>query len=289
MLIRLRLLTACWGPCTAGQVPRGPRLALYACVITSFVTRPTPLPGFPSATRNRLLAAVAAHATDLMTLFELVEFRPGELVAEPDRVLEYAYFPETAVISLITIMRNGAMIEAAAIGNEGVVGLPLALSGRQTVERRTIAQVPGRAVRVPAAALRTALNQHPHLHALFLRYAEALLSQSMQSSGCTKLHSMPKRCARWLLMTHDRVGADTFWLTQQYLAFMLAVRRATVNAIAGALQREGLIRYQRGRVTVLDRVGLEAASCECYDVIRRAYQSQLVADGSVDAASSTGA
>jgi CRP-like cAMP-binding protein len=276
------------GACTASRVRRGPRFALYASVTTLLESPARTEAGYPNGTRNRLLAAVAAQATDLTALFEPVEFGPGQLIAEPDHTLEYAYFPETSVISLITIMRNGAAIEAAAIGNEGVVGLPLALSGRQIVERRTIAQVPGRAIRVPAAALRTALHQHPHLHERFLRYAEALLSQAMQSSGCTKLHSMPKRCARWLLMTHDRVGSDTFWLTQQYLAFMLAVRRATVNAIAGALQRQGLIRYQRGRVTILDRVGLEAASCECYAVIRRAYENQLDREGSLGPDSSVG-
>lgn len=289
MRVRSRPLEGRWSPCTAPQIPRGPRLALHDCVTISLVVPPNVETRSPDGTRNRLLAAVAAHASGLTALFEPLEFGPGQVIAEPGHMMDYAYFPETVVISLITTMRSGATIEAAAVGNEGFVGVPLALSGRPSVERKTIAQVPGRAIRVPAVALRTALHQHPQLHARFLRYAEALLSQSMQSTACTKLHSMPKRCARWLLMTQDRVGSDTFWLTQQYLAFMLAVRRATVNTIAGALQRQGLIRYQRGRVTILDRVGLEAASCECYDVIRRAYENQLVTEGSAGAPSSAGA
>jgi CRP-like cAMP-binding protein len=238
----------------------------------------------PLGTRNLLLSAVATMAPELVGQFEPVDFRSGQIIANADEPLAHAYFPETAVISLITVMQDGSVMEAAAIGNEGLVGLSLALGGLGQVDRRTIAQVPGRAVRVPATELRSALVRYPQLHARFLHYAEALLSQAMQSGGCTKLHSMSKRCARWLLMTHDRVGADTFWLTQQYLAFMLAVRRATVNAVAGALQRSGLISYRRGRVTILDRAGLEATSCECYAVIRRAYDRQLGTVGGDSAA-----
>jgi len=241
----------------------------------------------PPATRNYLLSAVATMAPELVNRFEPVEFRSGQIIADADEPLAYAYFPETAVISLITVMQDGAVMEAAAVGNEGLVGLSLALGGLGQVDRRTIAQVPGRAIRVPAGELRSALLRYPELHGRFLHYAEALLSQAMQSGGCTKLHSMTKRCARWLLMTHDRVGADTFWLTQQYLAFMLAVRRATVNAVAGALQRSGLIRYRRGRVTILDRAGLEATSCECYAVIRRAYDRQLGTVGGGTAATAS--
>jgi CRP-like cAMP-binding protein len=244
--------------------------------------------GQPLKTRNYLLPALVATAPELADLFEPIELRSGQVIAEANAPAGHAYFPETAVVSLITVMRDGSAMEAAAVGNEGMVGISLALSGQMEADRRTIAQVPGRAVRVPATALRETLLRHPMLHALFLRYAQALLAQAMQSGGCTKLHSMPRRCARWLLMTHDRVGADTFWLTQQYLAFMLAVRRATVNAIAGALQREKLIQYQRGRLTILDRQGLEKESCECYGVIRRAYDRQLAWDGSAAEGSSLG-
>ena len=111
---------------------------------------------------------------------------------------------------------------------------------------------------------------------MFLRYTEALLFQVMQSGACNQLHSLPERCARWLLMTHDRVGADSFILTQSYLAIMLAVRRASVSGVAAALQRNGLINYRRGRITILDRGGLESASCECYGRIRREYDRQFV-------------
>jgi CRP-like cAMP-binding protein len=231
-------------------------------------------PAIPS--RNRLVAALAASAPEVLDHLEPVDLGVGQLLAQPGEALTHVYFPETAVISLITVMRDGSAIEAAAIGNEGYIGVSLALGGISHVTRRTIAQVPGRATRMPAAELKGLLARYPVLHAHFLRYVEALLFQAMQSGGCTKLHSMSKRCARWLLMTHDRVGADTFWLTQEYLATMLAVRRATINAVAGALQRAGLIHYQRGHVTIRDRAGLEAASCECYELIRREYERQVV-------------
>jgi CRP-like cAMP-binding protein len=239
-------------------------------------------PAAPLASRNRLVIALVAAAPELVSLIESVDLRVGEPLVEERAPLEHAYFPESAVVSLITVMRDGTAIEAAAVGNEGFVDSSLALSGVPYATRRTIAQVPGRAVRIPSADLRAALLRSPDLHGYFLKYAQALLFQSMQSGACTKLHSMSKRCARWLLMTHDRVGADTFRLTQEYLAFMLAVRRATVNAVAGALQRQGLINYQRGRITIRDRAGLEAASCECYALIRREYERQLASPASPD-------
>lgn len=236
-------------------------------------------------TRNYLLGAIAAAAPELTERLEPVEFRAGQLIAEPGTPLDAAYFPETVVISLVTVMRDGSTVEAAAVGNEGLVGYGIALDA-DSHDRRTIAQVPGRAVRVPASALRAVLERDPELRALVLRFVDVLLAQTMQSVGCTKLHAIPKRCARWLLMTHDRVGSDTFTLTQQYLAFMLAVRRATVNGVASGLQRDGLIRYQRGRVTILNRAGLEASSCECYAIIRSAYDRQLAAPVPSDAPAS---
>jgi len=225
---------------------------------------------------NRLLDTLISVAPRLGASLELVELASGQHVMETGEHTAYAYFPETAVLSLITVMANGSAVEAATVGKEGFVGVALALSGTPYNSRRTVVQVPGRAWRMPSADLLDILVGHRELHEAFLRYTEALLFQVMQSGACNQLHSLGERCARWLLMTHDRVGADSFILTQRYLAIMLAVRRASVSAVAAALQRRGLINYRRGRITIRDRGGLESAACECYGRIRREYDRQFV-------------
>jgi CRP-like cAMP-binding protein len=243
----------------------------------------TSAPAHEAGTRpvfNRLLASLGTVGDDLTESLEAVDLTSGQLLAEAGDTMSYAYFPESAVISLITVMQDGSAIEAATVGNEGFIEVTLALSGGARQTRRTVAQVPGRALRMKSSVLAAAIGRDRQGHNLFLRYAEALLFQVTQSGACNQLHSMQERCARWLLMTHDRVGTDSFLLTQEYLAIMLAVRRASVSAVAGALQRSGLIQYRRGRITILDRAGLEAASCECYDAIRREYVRQLTPSGS---------
>ncbi len=232
--------------------------------------------GMSTQSSNRLLAAVLALDPMRARSLEAVDCAAGQPLAEPGEHTPYAYFPESAVISLLTVMHDGAVVEAATVGKEGFVGIALALSGTPYNARRTVAQVPGRAWRLPSSELLDSLMRHRQLHDLFLRYTEALLFQVTQSGACNQLHSLRERCARWLLMTHDRVGQDTFTLTQHYLAIMLAVRRASVSAVASALQRKGLIQYRRGSITIRDRRGLESASCECYGTIRQEYERQLV-------------
>ena len=203
------------------------------------------------------------------------------------------YFPRTAVFSLLTPLEGEPPVEAATVGREGFVGTPVVLGARTTAVQ-ALAQVPGTAARLDAGRL-TDWLQAPgrlsealggtSLFPLLLRYAQALQEQTAQSVACNRLHTLEERCARWLLMTHDRVGADQgvdqFPLTQDFLAFMLGVRRASVTVAAGMLQQAGLIKYSRGRIAVRDRAGLEAASCECYGVVKRKYAQLLGPEAAV--------
>lgn len=197
-----------------------------------------------------------------------------EPVYEANKPIPNAYFPLDGVISMIATADNGNLVEVATTGKEGMVGLPLFLGTDQT-PLRSFSQVPGAALRMPAAALRKHVREEPQFAAVLSRYAEALMMQISQSTACNRAHSIHQRCCRWLLMTHDRVSRDHFQLTQEFLAQMLGVRRATVNEVASKLQREKLIRYSRGVVTILSRRGLEQRACGCYWIIRNEYDRLL--------------
>jgi CRP-like cAMP-binding protein len=195
-------------------------------------------------------------------------------IYEAGKPIQYVYFPLTAVISQVVTMANGEVVESATVGREGMVGVSVLLQSDRS-PMNAFGQMEGEAIRMPAAELRQEISQGGSLARVFLRYTEAYFVQVAQGGACNQLHSARHRCARWLLMTHDRLDRDEFALTHEFLGQMMAVRRATVSEIAAALQNEGLIRYGRGRMTVLDRAGLEAASCECYGVIRREYERAL--------------
>jgi CRP-like cAMP-binding protein len=167
-------------------------------------------------------------------------------------------------------MRDGRGVEVATIGNEGMVGLPVFL-GAESTPGQALAQVPGAALRMPAAVFRRAVPPGSPLHALLQRYTHALMVQMAQGVACNRLHPIAARAARWLLQTHDRVRTDAFPLTQEFLAEMLGTRRAAVSQAAGQLQRAGLITYTRGVITIRDRTRLEEAACACYGIIRTAY------------------
>lgn len=232
-----------------------------------------------SAERNRLLAALPSESHErLRPHLEPVQLAIRRVLWEPDALIRSVYFPRGCVLSVLVLLEEEAPVEAATIGREGMLGAPVAL-GAESSSAQVISQVPGEAARVPAAAFREAMARDGALSALMLRYAQALLEQTSQSVACNRRHAMEERCARWLLMTHDRVGADTFPLTHDFLAFMLGVRRASVTVAAGMLQQAGLIRYSRGRVVVLDRARLEEASCECYRVVRE-RSDRLLGQGS---------
>jgi CRP-like cAMP-binding protein len=178
----------------------------------------------------------------------------------------HVWFPHEGVVSIVALDEHGQAVEVATVGREGMTGIAAAL-GSETMANDAMVQVAGRGSRMDTAAFRKAMDARPALKALMLRYVLAVFTQSSQNIACNQLHPINTRCARWLLTTHDRVTGDAFVLTQEYLAMMLGVSRPSVSVAAGALQRQGLISYSRGKITILDRPGLEAAACECYGVI----------------------
>jgi CRP-like cAMP-binding protein len=196
------------------------------------------------------------------------------VIYQKDAPIQDVYFPIGAVVSELAMMENGRAIEVATTGREGMVGLPAFLGADRTVLSAFV-QVPGESLRMSVADLRAETASGGPLALLLLRFANAHLVQVGQGAACNQLHSVRQRCARWLLMTHDRVGKDEFALTHEFMCQMLGVRRATVTEIAGALQQEGIIRNHRGRFTVVDRSALEAVTCECYWVIRREFQQMM--------------
>lgn len=221
------------------------------------------------ASRNRLLAALpAATLAKLSPHLEPVSYALREQLFTPRESPRHAVFPVDGVISLVAELRDGSPVEIATIGNEGMTGLSIFLR-TDWLPYRAFVQVPGRALRVEAEVLERELERDDALVDVLRRHTQALLTQVAQSVACNRMHAVEERCARWLLMTHDRVHrAPQFPMTQEFLATMLGVRRATVTVAAGMLQRAGLIRYTRGKITVVDREGLEAASCECYASVR---------------------
>ena len=224
---------------------------------------------------NRLLARLGASdyrrlSRDLRAVplaFEQVIYRAGGPV-------EYAYFPLRGVLSAVAVMGDGRAIEVANVGNEGVSGVA-ALFGAETTFDEFIVQVEGEGLRVPVGVLRAEAGRDGPLRRLLLAYSGAYAAQVSCSVACNGLHKVEQRCCRWLLMTHDRVGRDEVPLTHEFLAIMLGVRRNGVTEVLQALRGRGLLEYRRGRITVLDRRGLEAAACECYEKTRAEYARLL--------------
>jgi CRP-like cAMP-binding protein len=195
-----------------------------------------------------------------------LEYRRSRYCAH--RLIGFVYFIETGVGSLVNTMANGQASEVGTIGNEGVVGLPLVL-GDDRAPTSVYIQVPGIGLRMKASLFKKELARSASMRTLMLHYAHAFFNQVAQSAACNQFHSIEQRCCRWMLMTHDRMQSDEFLLTQEFLAMMLGVQRTGVTVAAGALQRAGLIRYRRGNVTIIDRLGLIRRSCECYSVSKR--------------------
>lgn len=215
--------------------------------------------GLPPAERNRLMA----HCEQVDLVF-------GQILCEPQRPFSHVHFPLTGFISLVAPMVGHQPLEMGLIGNEGMLGATLVL-GVKTVPLRAVVQGSGTALRMPTAAFARQLRDSPVLLRRLNRYLYVLMAQLAQTAACTRFHEVEARLARWLLMTHDRAHADHFHLTHKFLADMLGVRRSGVTIAAGDLQRRELIRYSRGTIRVLDRKGLEAASCECYAAVVEDY------------------
>ena len=224
---------------------------------------------------NRLLHSLPARERDRLSgELEPVTLAPMQVLAEAGHPLEHVYFPRTALISMLRRMRDGTTVEAGVVGREGVAGAGVAFGNTWSPES-IVASVPGEALRVSAALFRELLPDLPAMRSLLDRYLLAFIDQLGQTIACNSLHSVEQRCSRWLLNAHDSAGGDEFHLTHDVLARMLGVRRAGVTVAALVLQREKLIDYSRGSVVVLDRGGLEAATCECYALMRTRIERLL--------------
>ena len=224
---------------------------------------------------NRLLARLPEpQYRNLQRHLQPVALGFRQVLYEARASIDYAYFPCRCVLSTLIFMETGSTIEAAAVGSEGAVGL-FGFLGADTAPLQVIVQVAGDALRIRADELQDEVGRDGPLRRLFLRYSQAFLRQVMQSVACNGLHTVQQRCCRWLLKTHDRMQDGVLPLTHELLAMMLGARRASISEVLAPLHRAGLIRIQRGKITVLDRAGLEAAACECYRTGTDEFERQM--------------
>jgi len=231
---------------------------------------PTQRPG-----HNHLLAALpAAEWERWLPDLELIELPLGEVLYESGRTLAHVYFPTDAIVSLLYVMENGSSAEIAVVGNEGVVGISLFMGGGSTPSRAVV-QSAGHGYRLSAQNIKEEFNRSGPVMHLLLRYTQALITQMAQTAVCNRHHSLDQQLCRWLLLSLDRLNGNQLVMTQELIANMLGVRREGVTEGALKLQKSGLIQYTRGRITVLDRPGLEARTCECYAVVKKEYDRLL--------------
>jgi CRP-like cAMP-binding protein len=217
---------------------------------------------------NRLLAALPPEAyRSLQPNLEIVSLAFKQVLFQPQEHIPYVYFPTSSLVSLFTVLTDSTAVEIGIVGNEGMIGIPLFL-GTDRCTFRAIVQIPGKAVRLKASVFQQAIAQVEPLSHWLQRYINLLLIQISQTSACNSRHSVEQRCCRWLLTMHDSTRADEFDVTQELLAQMLCVRRASVTEVALKLQKAGILRYSRGKMTICDRQGLEAIACECYGLLR---------------------
>lgn len=235
------------------------------------------LPG--SLLSNRLLGALEAESRKRIDPhLESVTLKLGAVVCEAGGLLEHAYFPQGSVLSLLTVLENGAAIETANIGPEGAFGLFAAMYSRVSFNR-CIVQLEGHMVRCPIQLLQSEFKNSEHVRNLFVSYSETLLSQVQQTVACNAMHSTEERMCRWLLMMHDRAEGEALTYTHEFLAHILGANRKSVTLAAQSMQHAGLISYRRGAIQVLDRLGLEKASCECYAIVKERFDAFLKPPG----------
>ena len=225
--------------------------------------------------KNHLIELLpSADKQRLLKVCEPVDLTLSEVLCEPGEVTRHVYFPLDGFISLVAIATGSPGVEVGMVGREGMLGAQLVL-GVGTSPLHALVQGQGSALRIPARAFRGELTRSAALSRHLHRYLYVLMAQQAASAACLRFHMTGQRLARWLLMCQDRAGADSFHVTQEFLAYMLGMRRVGITAAAGMLQKDGLIQYTRGEVTVLDRSGLEAAACSCYEADRHAYAELL--------------
>lgn len=228
------------------------------------------------AQRNWLIGAMEASSRKrIVSHLEPVNLKLGAIVCEAGGLLKHAYFPQGGVLSLLTVLENGSAIETANIGREGAFGLFSAMYSRVSFNR-CLVQLENGIVRCPIEALQSEFKRSEHVRNLFVSYSETLLSQVQQTVACNALHTTEQRICRWLLMMHDRAdGAELLPYTHEFLANMLGANRKSVTLAAQSMQEAGIINYRRGKIQVLDRRGLEKASCECYAIVRKRFDAFL--------------
>lgn len=225
--------------------------------------------------RNRLLAALRPEDLDrLRPHLKYLEMGHRHVLQKAGTAIEYVYFPVQGMVSLVRQLEDGVEIEVGIVGNEGMVGIPIVL-GIGAMPCEAMVQLPGAALRLPVDALRAEMTHSPELTALLLRYAQAFFVQVSQSVACNGRHTLERRLARWMLMAHDCVEGDELLLSHEFLAMMLARRRAGVTTAVGVLKAAGVISNSHGRIVIRDRKGLEAAACECYRTVKQEQKRLL--------------
>src|SRR6186713_2612012 len=228
----------------------------------------------PNPRDNHILSALPDEERDrLFPHLSFVSMPLGKVLYESGETLKHIYFPTDSIVSLLYVMKDGASAEIAVVGNEGLVGIALFMGGESTPSRAVV-QSAGKGLRMPAKVIKEEFNRAPVLH-LLLRYTQALITQMAQTAVCNRHHSLDQQLCRWLLLSLDRPRGNELVMTQELIANMLGVRREGVTEGALKLQKAGFIRYSRGRITVLDRPGLERRTCECYAVVKREYDRLL--------------
>ena len=233
------------------------------------------MPKFQNPLHNHLLAALPpAEFQRLLAHLELVKMPLGEVLYESGGHLSYVYFPTTSIISLLYVLENGASAEIAVVGNEGILGIAIFMGGESTPSRAVV-QSAGYGYRLQADHIKKEFSRAGPVLNLLLRYTQALITQMAQTAVCNRHHSIEQQLCRWLLLSLDRLQGDTLIMTQELIANMLGVRREGVTEAAGRLLHAGLINYRRGKITVLDRSGLEKSVCECYHVVKLEFDRLL--------------
>ena len=226
---------------------------------------------------NQLIAALSvAERARWQPHLELVEMPLGKVLYESGGTLTHVYFPTTAIVSLLYVMEDGSSAEIAVVGNEGIVGISLFMGGASTPSRAVV-QSAGQGLRLNATMMMMEFNRAGPVLRLLLRYTQALITQMAQTAVCNRHHTLDQQLCRWLLLSLDRLPSDELVMTQELIANMLGVRREGVTEAAGRLQQDRLIKYSRGRITVLDRRAIEERSCECYAVVKKEYDRLLPA------------
>lgn len=223
----------------------------------------------PAPEQNSLLSALPVSVRKrVFPHLKLVDLKLGDVIYESGESVQYVYFPVSCIISLLYVMRDGASAEISVIGYEGMVGVAVFMGGESTPSRAVV-QSHGQAYRMSSKELKEEFNAHTDVRVLMLRYTQALITQMSQTAVCNRHHAIEQQLCRWLLLSLDRLPNNRLTMTQELIANMLGVRREGVTEAAGKLQKKGVIEYNRGRIDVIDRPGLEALCCECYAVVKR--------------------